>query len=70
MQSCLRNNGCGIFYLTIEDLYNKLNNKELMNRLSDNVMNERMKFSFDSHVPELITFFKKVIKYKKNISNV
>jgi len=41
-----------------------------MNRLSDNVMNERMKFSFDSHVPELITFFKKVIKYKKNISNV
>lgn len=65
MQSCLLEIGCGIFYSSINDLAVQLYNRELMERLQENVMNNRKKFAFDSHVPELVKFFKKVIKRKK-----
>lgn len=55
----------GIFYSDFNELKDILYNKELMRSLQENVWKERMKFSFDYYVPELIQFFKKVIELKK-----
>ena len=65
MQSCLKKNSCGLFYTSIYDLSEQLKNKEKMTKLQQQVLKNRIDFSFDSHVPELIAFFKTVIENKK-----
>jgi len=65
MQSCIQNIDCGIFFKNFDDLGKKLNNRNQIKNLQENVMKHRMSFSFDEHVPDLIHFFKEVIKNKK-----
>jgi len=55
----------GILFNDINDLSEKLRNKELIKELSLNVHKHRMLFTFDHYVPELITFFRTVIEQKK-----
>lgn len=64
MQSCVKNLDCGIFYKNMEDLAKQLHNRRKMEMLQANVLKHRMEFSFDEHVPELISFFRKVIRNK------
>ena len=59
----------GIFYKDLNELSKLFNNRDKMNQLRDNVWKNRMKFSFDYYVPELIDFFKRVIKKKRSISD-
>lgn len=66
MQTCLLDIDCGIFYSSISDLATLLYDKKFMKRMHKNVMNNRKKFAFDSHVPKLIEFFREVIKRKNN----
>lgn len=70
MQSCLKEIQCGIFYSSILDLSKQLLDKERMIELRQNVIKNRMKFSFDFHIKEIINFFKEVINDKKSKGHV
>jgi glycosyltransferase involved in cell wall biosynthesis len=69
MQSCLKSIDCGIFYKDINDLAKQLQNRRQLKKLQRNAMQHRQEFCFDSHVPELIDFFRKTINRKKNANN-
>lgn len=56
----------GILYTDYEDLKKQLTDEVKMEQLRSNVMKNRLRFSFDYHVPDLIDFFRKVIQYKKD----
>jgi glycosyltransferase involved in cell wall biosynthesis len=58
----------GIFFNRFEDLGAILDNRERMSQLRKNVWDNRMEFTFDAHVEDLVGFFKKVIKNKKAVS--
>lgn len=64
-QSIVQNFGLGLFFDTAEELSKQLRNKEQMQQLRQNVWQKRLLFSFDTHVDELVGFFKKVIARKK-----
>lgn len=64
MQSCVRDIDCGIFFKDCQDLAEQLHNTSKMNQLQKNAMKHRMDFSFDEHVPDLISFFREVIENK------
>lgn len=64
MQSIVKQKNIGLFFKDIDDLCNQLKNKEHMESLRENIMKRRYEFSFDYHLPELISFFKKVIEKK------
>ncbi len=53
--------GMGIFYDNIKDLVSQLKDKELLSKTEQNVRANRLKFTFDYHIPFLIDFFKQVI---------
>lgn len=55
----------GVFFKDFNELGSVFGNKELMKKLRNNVWENRMKFTFDYHVPELIEFFRRVISRKK-----
>ena len=57
--------GLGVFFNSFDDLGQKLSDKKLMDRISENVWNCRFYFTFDYHVKDLISFFKEVIEKKK-----
>ncbi len=64
-QSIIQNLRLGLFFDTAEELSKQLRNKEQMQQLRQNVWQKRLLFSFDTHINELISFFKKVIANKK-----
>jgi len=66
MQSCIKAIDCGIFFKNINDLARQLKDSIRMHELTNNVMKHRVEFSFDYHVPELVSFFMKTIKLKNN----
>lgn len=53
--------GMSILYDDIIDLTSHLHNKELLSRTEQNVRANRLKFTFDYHIPSIIEFFEKVI---------
>ena len=58
----------GIYYNTINELIPQLKDKELMERVEQEVKKNRMEFTFDYHVPSLINFFRDVISsFKHNL---
>lgn len=62
----LESRGIGIVYKNRENLVSLLHD-EVKNRVyAGNMMNCRMEFCFDYHVPHLIDFFRKVISSKRN----
>jgi hypothetical protein len=66
MQSIVKKYDCGVFYKNIKDLANQLHDKRRLDELTNNTMKCRLQFAFDTYVPELIEFFNKTIKLKKN----
>jgi len=65
MQSQLQKYNIGIFYTEFEDLAAKLYDDKLMETRRNNILKNRKKFSFDYHVEELMIFFQRIIKLKK-----
>lgn len=63
-QSITKKYNIGLFYNKIEDLALQLKDQNLMDSLRNNVRKNRLRFSFDYHVPALIEFFQKVINSK------
>ena len=55
----------GVFYEDYEDLANQLLDREKMRDLQQNVWKNRDLFCFDYYVPQLVSFFRKVINNKK-----
>jgi hypothetical protein len=51
----------GVFYERIDDLALQLRDAARMRRLREKVWQERGRFCFDTHVPELVAFFRRVI---------
>lgn len=66
MQNIVQKYNFGVLFDNANDLSAKLKNKRLLNELTNNIINNRMKFSFDYHVPALVDFFKQIIETKKN----
>jgi glycosyltransferase involved in cell wall biosynthesis len=60
-QTICRNLGIGVFIKDMDDLADKLADKDLMEQIRDNVWQHRMEFTFDFQVPALISFFREVI---------
>lgn len=56
--------GMGIVFKSFREIGEKLYNQDAMSRLRTNVWNNRFHFCFDSHVDDLISFFRKVIHQK------
>ena len=65
MKSIAEKNNIGIFFDTFEELAVQLRDKKHMASIRENVIQNRKVFCFDYHVADLIDFFKKVIKEKK-----
>jgi len=66
MQSRIKKDNMGVFFKTYEELAEKLYDKTKLATLRENVIKNRMSFSFDCHVPELIKFFREVINNKQH----
>lgn len=64
--SLIQDNNMGVDFVDFEELATKLYDKKIMEQIRDNVWNNRLKFSFDYHVDDLIDFFVQVIKKKKS----
>jgi glycosyltransferase involved in cell wall biosynthesis len=67
-QSHLQHKGCGIFFKNYEDLTNLLHDNKQMKEWNENILRNRLSFSFDYHVDNLISFFRKVIISKHSKS--
>lgn len=58
----IKNKQVGIFFDDVKHLASKLFNERFMEQKHTNMLSQMMSFSFDYNVPDLITFFNKVIK--------
>lgn len=65
-QSLIGKMDCGVFFKEFRDLGRILRNKDRMQEIRKNVWKKRDRFSFDYHVEDLLSFFRKVIESKKN----
>jgi glycosyltransferase involved in cell wall biosynthesis len=60
-QELARRLGIGVFFDNIEQLGERLRDRETMAQLRAQVARQRLQFSFDQHVHELLAFFRGVI---------
>jgi len=58
----------GIFFNDVDNLCKQLKNKKRMDALRANILEKRYEFSFDYHLQDLISFFRKVIEQKMDKS--
>ncbi|RKN76893.1 glycosyltransferase family 2 protein [Ulvibacterium marinum] len=65
-QSLIRKLDCGVFFKEFRDLGSILRNKDRMQEIRENMWKKRDQFSFDYHVEDLLSFFRKVIESKKS----
>ena len=63
-QSLARRHDIGVFFASIEELRQKLEDEERMAQLRDSVWDQRHQFTFDHHADELIEFLSQVIASK------
>lgn len=63
-QTICRELEIGIFFKEMDELVKIFTNKSYMRKIRENMWNHRMEFAFDTHVPDLIEFFRKVIRMK------
>ncbi|MDH6310616.1 hypothetical protein M2451_003465 [Dysgonomonas sp. PFB1-18] len=68
-QSYLQKMNVGIFFKHYEDLAGQLYDKIQMEKLQNNILSNRLSFSFDFHVKDLIDFFRRVIAFKQSHKN-
>lgn len=61
-QTICKELGNGIFFREMRELAHIFSDRKFMQKVRDNARKHRMEFAFDTHVPELIYFFKEVIK--------
>jgi glycosyltransferase involved in cell wall biosynthesis len=61
-QSLARQLGLGVFFDTMDNLGVQLHDKQRMQAIREQLNQKRDLFTFDYHVPELVTFFRKVIE--------
>jgi glycosyltransferase involved in cell wall biosynthesis len=66
MQNIAKQKDVGVFFKDIEDLCSQLKDRKMMNVLRENLIKRRHEFSFDYHVPNLISFFGEVIRSHKS----
>jgi hypothetical protein len=64
-QSIVKQHGIGVFFNDMKELGEKLRDKNGMEKLQSNVWQKRLLFSFDYHIPNLISYFTKIIELKK-----
>jgi len=64
-QSLIQDLDMGIFFRSIDELGEKLKDKHRMQEIRNNAIKNKMFFSFDNHVNDLVAFFEKVIQKKK-----
>jgi glycosyltransferase involved in cell wall biosynthesis len=64
-QAILQRFEMGIFFKNYDELFEKLNDRKLMNYKHKKVWENRMYFCFDHHVNDLLSFFRKVIEIKQ-----
>lgn len=64
-QSLIRDLDMGIFFHSMDELGEKLKDKRRMQEIRNNATKNKMFFSFDHHVDDLVAFFEKVIQKKK-----
>jgi hypothetical protein len=57
-----------VFYTSIPDLAEKLRDRATVERIGESVWQQRAEFMFDTHVDELIQFFRTVIESKHSPS--
>jgi hypothetical protein len=62
IQSVVKELNIGLFFNTMAELKQLLEDRQLMKEIRNNVWQQRHLFTFDHHVDELINFFKSVIK--------
>lgn len=62
VENCLKNFDIGLLYTDMQDLVNKLKNKEVLVKLSENVLKYRNHFNFDYYIPELARCISKIIR--------
>lgn len=60
-QALARRFGLGLAYRSIEELGAMLYDSQRMGQLREQVWSQRFQFCFDTHVPELVAFFRTVI---------
>lgn len=65
MQHVANEYDMGVCFKEMNDLADRLKNRERMAVLRENARKSRMQFTFDCHVPRLMQFFKEVINNKK-----
>jgi glycosyltransferase involved in cell wall biosynthesis len=66
-QSFTSRNGFGIFYHSYDDLGRQLYDREQMKNMRQEIWDKREILSFNHHVDEILSFFRKVIKSKKKM---
>ncbi|MDR0697796.1 MAG: glycosyltransferase family 2 protein [Tannerella sp.] len=66
MKSHVEANNMGVFFDTYEELSVLLKDAANMQNIRENVLKHRRSFCFDDYVRDLIDFFRKVIKTKKD----
>ena len=54
--------GTGIFFDTMDELAAQLRDREQVQMIRERVWQQRHLFTFDHHVPELVSFFRQAIK--------
>ncbi|MCS2952654.1 glycosyltransferase family 2 protein [Bacteroides thetaiotaomicron] len=64
MQTIAQKKDVGIFFKDADDLCRQLKDKKRMAILQENILKHRYEFSFDYHLPALISFFRDVIREK------
>lgn len=65
MQSIAKQRNVGVFFTDMADLSRQLKDHQYMDMLRENLIKQRYEFSFDYHVPLLISFFRDVIDAKE-----
>ena len=65
MQEHIKKINAGIFYKDADNLKAQLADRQLMEKLSNNMIQNRMCFCFDEYIPRLLDFFNQVISKTK-----
>ncbi|TQM51507.1 glycosyltransferase involved in cell wall biosynthesis [Arcticibacter tournemirensis] len=61
MRSYVEKYNMGVFYKDIKDLVSQLKDRKKLEEIEQSVREQRLKFTFDYHVPFIIQFFREVI---------
>jgi len=68
VQEHLKKINAGLFYKEAYELKEQLDDRQLMDTLTRNMIQNRFRFCFDEYVPELLEFFTQVIAKRKRES--